>query len=849
MKIEDKEHTMDARATERHFWFGRWLSQEALEHELGTLEAHIADTLAQPFPLEALLAAAQHIADSLAQGSELYQRLAALAAHTNEPEEVAQLLQGAAQALQRDALLARLRAELGATHPASIERRYPARQFEAWLPVGCLVHVMPSNVFLVAALGLIEGLLAGNLNVVKLSVRDSSFAAVFAEALCEADASGQLRNYIAVLRLPSSESATLEALFSHADTLSAWGGESAIAAIRRMAPQGVRVVTWGHKLSFGYLAADILADETTRSQALKAFSADVCRLDQQACSSPQTLFLECDPEALQAYADELAAHLAAISPTIPGQTPETAEQAEITTVTQVAKAEEALGLTRVIEDPEGRWRIYVDTRPGLRPSPLFRSIWVKRVDRGQLVKMLRPMRAWLQTCGLACGLGSLAELTRALFATGVTRVVRPGEMTDSYVGAPHDGVYALQQFTRRVTLDAPESAHDVGSLSQLETAAPDAPPLVPIMTKQGFLEAAAPAEVPELIFRSGGSSGVTVFSTFTWADYHAQMQTAAHGLLAAGFDPQQDYAMNLFMAGNMYGSFISFWTILEKMGARVVPMAMVTDFAMIASTITQLKVNTLIGSPSHLIALFEQEGQRLNGVVEKVFYGGEALTRAQRRRLQETFGVRTVRSVAYGSNDAGPIGYQCAHCTGSEHHLFESIQEMEIVALEEDAPVPAGETGRILLTTSASLRSHPSVVRYEIGDTGRWLEGPCACGRQDRRFELQGRSSDLFKAGGPFFNARRFSDILDSKLEYSGLSQLHVLEEGNDIVLELWIHEGSGLPEDVVTRSIRQHYPEVEFCCTVSTTFHFRVKAVADAAFVRVAASGKLKPVCDHRIH
>lgn len=278
-------------------------------------------------------------------------------------------------------------------------------------------------------------------------------------------------------------------------------------------------------------------------------------------------------------------------------------------------------------------------------------------------------------------------------------------------------------------------------------------------------------------------------------------------------------------------------------------MAMITDFAMIASTIAQLKVNTLIGSPSHLIALFEQEGQRLNGVVEKVFYGGEALTRAQLRRLQETFGVRTVRSVAYGSNDAGPIGYQCAHCTGGEHHLFESIQDMEIVALEEDAPVPAGETGRILLTTSPVCAATPPSSVTKSAIPADWLEGPCACGRQDRRFELQGRSSDLFKAGGPFFNARRFSDILDSKLEYSGLSQLHVLEEGNNIILELWIHEGSGLSEDVVAQSIRRHYPEVEFCCTVSTTFHFRVKTVADVAFVRVAASGKLKPVCDHRIH
>lgn len=839
---------MSEHGTEQHFWFGKWLSQEALDDELAGLDTHIAGTLVRPFPLEDLLTAAQRVADALTDQTGPYARLAALAAETTEPEEAARMLQSAAAALQRDALLARLRAELGKADPGQIERRYPQRQFEAWLPVGCVVHVTPSNVFVVAALGLIEGLLAGNVNIVKLSARDSAFAAVFAEALCAADPGGLLREYIAVLRLPSSETQRLQALFAHADAISAWGGEAAIEAIRRLAPQGVRLVTWGHKLSFGYVAAEVMADPDARADALQGFANDICRLDQQACSSPQTLFLECDEAALEAFADELAGHLARVSPAIPGQLPGTAEQAEITTVSSVARAEEALGLTRVIEAADGRWRIYVDTRPGLRPSPLFRSIWLKRMDRGQLVGTLRPMRAWLQTCGLACGLESLAPLTRGLFAAGVTRITRPGEMIDSYTGAPHDGVYALQQLAKRVSLDAPEPARAIGCLAQLEGRRPASPSSAPIMTKSDF-QSLALAETPDLVFRSGGSSGNTVYSAFSWPDYHAQMAAAAHGLVAAGLEPERDCVMNLFLTGHAYGSFISLWSILENLGAKQVPMGMSNDFAGIADAVIQLGVNVLVGVPSHLTNLFEREGERLKGIVEKIFYGGEAMTRAQRERLQTHFGVRTVHSVAYGSNDSGAMGYQCPHCTGGEHHLMETVQQMEIVALDGDRPVADGETGRLLFTTSPMMRSQPRIERYEIGDTGRWLADPCPCGRLDRRFELQGRTGDVFRVAGPFFNARRFAAILDEHLGYAGLTQVHVLEEGTDAVLELWISEGHGVSRELAEKTLLEHYPEIGQCLSFGFAFRFRVRTVADTDFVRIAASGKLKPICDHRTH
>ena len=832
----------------RHFWFGQWLDDAQLDAAIERLDQHLERVLESPFPFEDLLTAAQAVSDGLRAGRPLHARLAALVRETTPDEEVDAMLAGASASLTRASLLTRVRAELGCSRPGIPTRRYPDRQFEAWSPVGCVVHVMPSNVFTLAALGLVEGLLPGNVNLVKLSARDSSFATEFAAALCEADPGGRLADYLAVVHVASSESRRLSALFERADAISAWGGERAMAAVREAAPPGARLITWGHKVSFAYVAAECLREPALLEAALDGVATDVCRLDQQACSSPQTLFVEADREGVERFATALAERLAVRSPEIPGQAPEGAEQAEITSVTAVARAEEALDLTRVIEDPaHGRWRILVDHRPGLRPSPLYRTLWVKGLEREAIIGTLRPMRAWLQSCGLACGLSSLATLSRRLFAAGVTRIARPGQMVDSYAGSPHDGVYALQQLARRITLDPPESARQVGSFSELEAHPPLPVAGLPIMDKTRFQAESQSVREVDLLFRSGGSSGRIVYSSFSWEDYHDQMTVAAHGLVAAGLEPDRDRVMNLFAAGHLYGSFISFWTILETLRVRTLPMGMIHDYEEIIETLLGTGCNTLIGAPSHLLALFMAADGRLTGRIEKVFYGGERLTDAQRRYLMETCGVSIVRSAAYGSNDAGPMGYQCPECEGGVHHLASAIQHLEIVDLDEDRPVAEGAVGRLLFSSLA--REQPQVRRYEIGDTGRWIPGDCPCGRTDPRFELLGRTGDFFKAGGPFLNYRRFVDILGEHLGYDGPVQAHIHEDGNDTRLEIRLARRPGLEAAAAEACLRAQYAEIDFMeKEFGLAFRFEVSVVeSDADFVFVPVSGKLKPICDHR--
>lgn len=219
------------------------------------------------------------------------------------------------------------------------------------------------------------------------------------------------------------------------------------------------------------------------------------------------------------------------------------------------------------------------------------------------------------------------------------------------------------------------------------------------------------------------------------------------------------------------------------------------------------------------------------------------MTRAQREFLTGECGVALVKSAVYGSNDAGPMGYQCQYCEGGVHHLMSAIQHLEIVDMEKDEPVAAGQSGRLLFTSSA--RTYPRVVRYEIGDTGRWVEGACPCGRTDPLFELQGRMGDVFKAGAPFFNYRRFVTILDEQLNYSGPVQAHIREDGHTTVLQLLVD--SSVDATAAAAAVRQEYEEVSFSERTGLAFRFEVLAGAEGEFERVGASGKIKPVCDHR--
>jgi phenylacetate-coenzyme A ligase PaaK-like adenylate-forming protein len=371
-----------------------------------------------------------------------------------------------------------------------------------------------------------------------------------------------------------------------------------------------------------------------------------------------------------------------------------------------------------------------------------------------------------------------------------------------------------------------------------------------IFKKEDFQKIRTKKEDTDLYFYSGGSSGEPKLSVFTYEDYHRQMALASEGLYAAGLDPRTDLAMNLFFAGGLYGGFVSFFTILENLHCPHFPMAAHSDHQFVADVIHKYKVNTLLGMPSYILKLFQANEERFKkeNPVKKIFYGGEHFSLSQKNYFRKNFGIELIKSASYGSVDAGPLAYQCSESEGSVHHLHHRLHGLEIVQLEADQPVKGAEIGRLLFTSK--VRRGQKIERYEIGDIGRWIQEPCTCGRRSPRFELMGRTGDIFRAGATFLNYRNFLALLSDQLDYAGAFQIQILPgqalqpEKLKFVLDEKLL-ATAKPE--VVEKLFLQVKDFHEAVSKDKTLVFELSYQRMDQFVSSPGSGKIKSVVDQR--
>ncbi len=830
----------------KHLWQGEWISDEKMRSNIESITRFIEPILGEPFVLEYFFEVAQKMHSELSSHGELYGKFVHLAMKTQEVSQskAEAMLESIISFIAKENLEKKLLSELGSANPFNIERtNLKEEQFEAWLPLGTLVHIAPTNVFTVGILSIFEGLLSGNINILKTSASQNQLPQLFMEAFLEFDTKELLKPYIIVLEVSSKEHELLQSIIDCADVVSAWGSEEAIKSLRSMTPQGVRFVAWGHKISFAYFAKESLGDE----ESMRGVAEDICLLDQNACSSPQDIFIESsDFEELKAFAKKFANILGDVSAKTQRAIPSSGVQAEISTVASIAKTEEALGLTHLIRAEDFSWSVIADRRSSLGVSPLYRTILIKPLEEREIISTLHPMKSYLQTAALVAPKERIITLSRKLFGAGCLRVRAAGHMHDGYIGEPHDGVYALPSFMKKVSLVLENQLESIASFREFEVSYTRELAGTPIMDKARFQELEVPREFVDLTFISGGSSGKATYSYYTYEDYHTQMRATAHGLYSAGLDPKSDSVMNMFAAGHLYGGFLSFFTIMEYLKVPQYPMGIDEDPVTIGELIVEKKINTILSVPTLILRLFEANKElfKEHRVIKKLFFGGDHFALEQIEYLKREFGVELVRAAAYGSNDAGPMGYQCKECAPNEYHLLSTIQELEVFALDSQTEVEDAQSGRLVF--SPKSRRGQNILRYDVGDAGFINKEPCACARADIKFTLQGRSSDSFKAGGPFLHYNKFETYLREGFGYSGLLQIILTNDASNTKLTLKVEAKIGASEREINAYLLENYDYLHLSYK-ELGLKLETLLVEADDFESVAHSGKVKHIIDKR--
>lgn len=312
---------------------------------------------------------------------------------------------------------------------------------------GTLVHIAPSNIPLNFAFSFVIGLLAGNSNFVRLPSRH------FAQtSLCVALIDRVLYDPVfepiarrTRFAQTDRESAALHGLIAESAGLVVWGGDATVRRFRALpkSPRCVEVYFPDRVSSLlvdasGYLALTL---EEARLSARRFFN-DTFLVDQNACSSPTTVFWLGDKADVTTAQDQFWSLLAPIL------------SAEYL-IDPVARINRNLDILRDVITVGHALRLTTDhdvfrlADPEILGLPLRFGTFLELpiTQAAQLLDYLRPNEQTLTTLGIAPD-EVFRQLTAKGRIPGVDRIAPVGDALD--IGFNWDGKELLSILSRRV---------------------------------------------------------------------------------------------------------------------------------------------------------------------------------------------------------------------------------------------------------------------------------------------------------------------------------------------------------------------------------------------------------------
>ncbi len=228
---------------------------------------------------------------------------------------------------------------------------------------------------------------------------------------------------------------------------------------------------------------------------------------------------------------------------------------------------------------------------------------------------------------------------------------------------------------------------------------------------------------------------------------------------------------------------------LRAVGCVVVPGG-VGNTAAQAAFSSQLGATGYVGTPQFLLALLERGSEEgIPATFRRALVSGAPLPVDLRRLLEESHRISVYQ--AYGTADAGAIGYECEAKDGWHIAPGVVVEVLDPGTRERCEP---GAPGEVVVTSANPV--YP-LVRLGTGDLSTFLPDACDCGRTSPRLSgFLGRTGEGVKVRGMFVHPRQLAEAL---VGASGVEryQATVAEEDHRDILTVSVQPAAGQPPDI----------------------------------------------------
>jgi hypothetical protein len=314
-------------------------------------------------------------------------------------------------------------------------------------PLGVVGHWPAGNIEIQPLLSMSCSLLGGNACLVRVPTGLVESTRLIMAKLHEVDSAGTLTARIITMSFEHERIDFQREMAAAVDGAMIWGGAESVTQVRALPfPHWAHIAVFGPRLSVAAMDRESWQDPEERGAWCQRIARDVWQFDQQACSSPQTLFLEgregCDVagfvEALKrAFDEENRVH------------PRHEIHPALSSAICLARASWLLkdASHHAVFPTTPDWTILVGTGSDIPQPTQGRTLSLLVVD--DLLQPISKFDGVVQTLGLAVkNTAREASLAQAAAGNGVDRIVKLGRM--HVFGSPWDGSDLVRPMTRVV---------------------------------------------------------------------------------------------------------------------------------------------------------------------------------------------------------------------------------------------------------------------------------------------------------------------------------------------------------------------------------------------------------------
>ncbi len=323
---------------------------------------------------------------------------------------------------------------------------------DTWLPnKDCFIHAQPygivtnilvGNIPIVSVFGVYRSLVVKNNTICKIPKSDPAGAIMFGLELIKKYPNHPITKSLTVAYW-DRDSVEEQMIINGSDVMCLWGGADSLSSLKKKIPSGVKIIEFGPKRSMSIVDLDQkLSDDTLEDIAYRV-AEDFSVYNQEACLSPQDLYLKCsDERVFNEFIENLVKAFDFELVKFPK------EQIPIDTAAHVllTRKESIFNGNKIIATEDNGWTIIFNDEK-VDNHPLCRTMFLHRIDT--LDNIADEVNKQTQTVTLYPW--ELQEKYRdELTLNGVDRIVGIGLSGTPRTGFTHDAYKPFSEMVRWV---------------------------------------------------------------------------------------------------------------------------------------------------------------------------------------------------------------------------------------------------------------------------------------------------------------------------------------------------------------------------------------------------------------